>query len=109
MLRKLTFAVAIGGAVAAGYVGGVFATPGLGFTSVDMSKGRFEEFQVEAGDPEGNDGEVDLVLVTMQLVPADIAPRRVPWTPASAPCEITPAIAGSSGGCVECSARSSRG
>jgi quercetin dioxygenase-like cupin family protein len=154
MFRKLTSALVIGGAVAVGYVGGAFATPGSGFTGVDMSKGRFEEFQVEAGNPEGNwvrletrgpsdfyvventvtpggysgwhthpgpslvtvksgtatffdgddttcnprvyvegngfidrgdghvhmvrnDGDVDLVLVTIQLFPADIAPRRV--------------------------------
>ena len=154
MLRKLTSALMLGGAIAVGYAGGVFATAGSGFTSVDISKGRFDPLAVhtdqapphrvrletegssdfyvventvtpggysgwhthpgpslvtvksgtatfyEGDDPactpqvhptgsgfvdkgDGhvhmvrNEGEVDLVLITAQLFPADTAQRRI--------------------------------
>jgi quercetin dioxygenase-like cupin family protein len=50
MFRKLAWALVLGSAVAAGYVGAAFATSGLGFTSVDISKGRFEEIAVKTND-----------------------------------------------------------
>jgi hypothetical protein len=154
MFRKLASAVVLGASIAAGYVSGAFATPGSGFTSVDISKGRFEDIAISATGVEGhqvsletrgladfyvventvkpggysgwhthpglslvtvksgtatffdgddttctpqvhlagsgyidrgnghvhmvrNDGDVDLVLVTIQLFPADLAPRRI--------------------------------
>ena len=154
MFHKLAAASILGSAIAGWYVAGAFATPGSGFTSVDMSKGRFEELAVNANaeDPKQvrletkgssdfyvventvtpggysgwhthpgpslvtvksgtaffydgddpmctprvyetgsgfidrgnghvhlvrNEGDVDLVLITVQLFPADAAPRRI--------------------------------
>lgn len=53
MFRKVGFGSVLGSAIAAAYVAGAFATPGSGFTSVDMSKGRFEALAVNttAEDP----------------------------------------------------------
>jgi quercetin dioxygenase-like cupin family protein len=47
MFRKLTWALVLGTGIAAGYVGGALATVGSGFTSVDVSKGRFDQLVVQ--------------------------------------------------------------
>jgi quercetin dioxygenase-like cupin family protein len=46
ILRKFISASVLGGAMTAVYVAGAWATPGSGFTSVDISKGRFDEIAV---------------------------------------------------------------
>jgi hypothetical protein len=53
MFGKVAFGSVLGSAIAAVYVAGAFATPGSGFTSVDISKGRFQELAVNttAEDP----------------------------------------------------------
>ncbi len=65
----------LGSAIAAVYVAGAFATPGSGFTSVDMSKGRFEEIAVNttAEDPKlvrlEATGESDFYVVENTVTP----------------------------------------
>src|SRR5215207_6826238 len=46
MFRKLLRASILGSTIAAAYVGGAHATPGSGFTSADISAGRFDEIGV---------------------------------------------------------------
>jgi len=46
ILRKFVPALVLGSALTAAYVAGASATPGSGFTSVDISTGRFDEIAV---------------------------------------------------------------
>ena len=54
MFRKVTSAAVLGSAIAAWFVAGAFATPNSGFTSVDVSKGRFDELAVNADAENAN-------------------------------------------------------
>src|SRR6266545_5817234 len=54
MFRKIASASILGCALAACYAAGAFATPGSGFTSVDMSKGRFDELAVNTNTEDPN-------------------------------------------------------
>jgi quercetin dioxygenase-like cupin family protein len=75
MFRKIAAASILGSAIAAWYVAGAFATPGSGFTSVDMSKGRFEELAVNANAEDPNQvrletkGSSDFYVVENTVTP----------------------------------------
>ena len=75
MFRKVALASNLGSAIAAWYVVGASATPGLGFTSVDVSKGRFEELAVNANAEDPNQvrletkGSSDFYVVENTVTP----------------------------------------
>ncbi len=75
MFRKIAAASILCSAMAAWYVAGAFATPGSGFTSVDMSKGRFEELAVNSNAEDSNQvrletkGSSDFYVVENTVTP----------------------------------------
>ena len=54
MFRRVASAAILGSALAGWFVVGAFATPNSGFTSVDVSKGRFEELAVNTDTDDAN-------------------------------------------------------
>jgi quercetin dioxygenase-like cupin family protein len=75
MFRRIAVASILGSAMTAWYVAGAFATAGSGFTSVDMSKGRFEALAVNANaeDPHQmrleTNGSADVYVVENTVTP----------------------------------------
>jgi quercetin dioxygenase-like cupin family protein len=75
MFRKFKWALVLGSGVAAGFLASALATPGSGFTSVDISKGRFDEIVVKTNDEHAHQvqlrtkGESDFYVVQNTVTP----------------------------------------
>jgi quercetin dioxygenase-like cupin family protein len=75
MLGKFKLALVLGSGVAAGFLASALATPGSGFTSVDISKGRFDEIAVKTNDEHPHEvqlktkGESDFFVVQNTVEP----------------------------------------
>jgi mannose-6-phosphate isomerase-like protein (cupin superfamily) len=64
MLRRSTLVSVLAGAVAVAYVGVASATPGSGFTSVDLAKGRFNEIAVRTSKAVPHEVELETEAVS---------------------------------------------
>jgi quercetin dioxygenase-like cupin family protein len=79
MFRKVSLAAILGAAFTALYVAGAFATPSSGFTSVDVSKGRFEALAVNASGEDitglrlETTGESDFYVVENTVAPGGLS------------------------------------